>query len=442
MPPPNDEVHSRLSQGLKYPVLPKPVTTENNAFFHGGGVLEPVQHLSGDADKSLVDVLGEFAAKTGDDLCYWSFQGLAAARGGPTLLHPLRGYWDLSDGHLDQDMEWVQALGEVAVSRLHSRIKPDGPLVGTMCSMGNRVMNRRCENGRANQDPAQPKCIPAITNVTNGGITWPMSVSIWKVGHPEWKAAMTDWRGGGMNNHVPNIEWVAHIKEMGIKAFPWNGSMPKPGELNPSNMPQGPKWPVAENPGWGSPKIAKVVKCADIPSKFKYHKKQFYCDSMSSPTAEMSDANEAYAVWRSLEGVWPPTKPCKDDLEALDELLKKTVPWLVGSNCSVAYGAVQKLMPNFDCDNSYFVPSIRDMCCSICGNKTIPQVIYPPPSPPPTQASHKCAICDHVYDAEKDGNGTAFEDLPDSWVCPVCGAPKSAYTQMLPNVWAHKEIVI
>jgi rubredoxin len=36
-------------------------------------------------------------------------------------------------------------------------------------------------------------------------------------------------------------------------------------------------------------------------------------------------------------------------------------------------------------------------------------------------------VCGHVYDAEKDGNGMTFDDLPDSFVCPSCGAPKSAF---------------
>jgi flavin reductase (DIM6/NTAB) family NADH-FMN oxidoreductase RutF/rubredoxin len=48
-------------------------------------------------------------------------------------------------------------------------------------------------------------------------------------------------------------------------------------------------------------------------------------------------------------------------------------------------------------------------------------------------ASYRCLVCGYVYDpAEGDSTagiaaGTAFEDLPDSWVCPVCGAPKSEF---------------
>jgi flavin reductase (DIM6/NTAB) family NADH-FMN oxidoreductase RutF/rubredoxin len=44
-----------------------------------------------------------------------------------------------------------------------------------------------------------------------------------------------------------------------------------------------------------------------------------------------------------------------------------------------------------------------------------------------------CQVCDHIYDpAEGDPDsgippGTAFEDLPDDWSCPVCGAEKADF---------------
>lgn len=44
-----------------------------------------------------------------------------------------------------------------------------------------------------------------------------------------------------------------------------------------------------------------------------------------------------------------------------------------------------------------------------------------------------CTVCGYVYDpAEGDPDngikpGTAFDDLPDDWVCPVCGAAKSEF---------------
>ncbi len=44
-----------------------------------------------------------------------------------------------------------------------------------------------------------------------------------------------------------------------------------------------------------------------------------------------------------------------------------------------------------------------------------------------------CGVCGFVYDPAKgdpENNvppGTAFENLPDNWVCPVCGATKDQF---------------
>ncbi|MCK5186111.1 MAG: flavin reductase [Deltaproteobacteria bacterium] len=51
----------------------------------------------------------------------------------------------------------------------------------------------------------------------------------------------------------------------------------------------------------------------------------------------------------------------------------------------------------------------------------------------PAVAKYECTICGYTYDQEKgdpDGNiapGTPFEDIPDSWTCPVCGASKDQF---------------
>ncbi|MFP4169191.1 MAG: rubredoxin [Desulfonatronovibrionaceae bacterium] len=48
-----------------------------------------------------------------------------------------------------------------------------------------------------------------------------------------------------------------------------------------------------------------------------------------------------------------------------------------------------------------------------------------------------CSICGYVYDpAEGDPEsdipaGTKFEDLPEDWVCPVCGAGKESFSKEL-----------
>ena len=48
----------------------------------------------------------------------------------------------------------------------------------------------------------------------------------------------------------------------------------------------------------------------------------------------------------------------------------------------------------------------------------------------------RCTICDYVYDpAEGDmengvAPGTPFEELPDGWVCPICGVGKDLFEQV------------
>merc|ERR1711988_2032499 len=101
----------------------------------------------------------------------------------------------------------------------------------------------------------------------------------------------------------------------------------------------------------------------------------FYCEHLNAtgPPGDVpvSSVDVAYAAWKSLTGVWPPTKPCEDNLLALDQVLQKVAPPLAGANCSVAFPALQQLLPNFDCDNSDTTPTIRDMCCSVCGGKPV-----------------------------------------------------------------------
>ncbi len=49
---------------------------------------------------------------------------------------------------------------------------------------------------------------------------------------------------------------------------------------------------------------------------------------------------------------------------------------------------------------------------------------------------YRCLACEYVYDPEKGdpdngiNPGTAFEDLPDDWICPVCGVGKDQFEAM------------
>jgi rubredoxin len=44
-----------------------------------------------------------------------------------------------------------------------------------------------------------------------------------------------------------------------------------------------------------------------------------------------------------------------------------------------------------------------------------------------------CSVCGYVYDpanGDPDNGvapGTKFQDIPDAWTCPVCGADKSQF---------------
>ncbi len=48
---------------------------------------------------------------------------------------------------------------------------------------------------------------------------------------------------------------------------------------------------------------------------------------------------------------------------------------------------------------------------------------------------YRCAVCGYVYDpAQGDPNagvepGTPFDQLPDDWVCPICGADKDQFEE-------------
>ena len=51
-------------------------------------------------------------------------------------------------------------------------------------------------------------------------------------------------------------------------------------------------------------------------------------------------------------------------------------------------------------------------------------------------AKYECTVCGYVYDpklGDPDGGitpGTPFEEIPDDWVCPVCGAAKSDFEKI------------
>jgi rubredoxin len=59
--------------------------------------------------------------------------------------------------------------------------------------------------------------------------------------------------------------------------------------------------------------------------------------------------------------------------------------------------------------------------------------MQPPDNEDRIMKKYVCTVCGYEYDpAEGDPDngvkpGTAFEDVPADWVCPICGAPKSEF---------------
>ena len=54
---------------------------------------------------------------------------------------------------------------------------------------------------------------------------------------------------------------------------------------------------------------------------------------------------------------------------------------------------------------------------------------------PEESGKYVCNVCGYVYDpaaGDPDNGikpGTRFEDLPDTWVCPICGAPRTEFSK-------------
>ncbi len=49
---------------------------------------------------------------------------------------------------------------------------------------------------------------------------------------------------------------------------------------------------------------------------------------------------------------------------------------------------------------------------------------------------YRCTVCGYIYDPEKGDPdseipaGTPFEELPDDWICPVCGVTKDQFEKV------------
>ena len=58
---------------------------------------------------------------------------------------------------------------------------------------------------------------------------------------------------------------------------------------------------------------------------------------------------------------------------------------------------------------------------------------------------YKCTVCGYIYDeaeGDPDGGlppGTLYDDIPDSWMCPVCGVTKERFILIK---WKSKDLTL
>ena len=56
------------------------------------------------------------------------------------------------------------------------------------------------------------------------------------------------------------------------------------------------------------------------------------------------------------------------------------------------------------------------------------------------KGTYRCTVCGHIYDEEREG--VKFADLPDTWTCPTCGAPKSKFVPVVEGqTWASEHVL-
>ena len=67
--------------------------------------------------------------------------------------------------------------------------------------------------------------------------------------------------------------------------------------------------------------------------------------------------------------------------------------------------------------------------CPLC---RAPKSAFQPQAPaaPKEPRKYVCSVCGYIYDEAAEG--TFFEDLPAAWACPLCRAPKSAFQPQAP----------
>ena len=132
----------------------------------------------------------------------------------------------------------------------------------------------------------------------------------------------------------------------------------------------------------------------------------------------------------------------RDKFAGFDPVMKDGLPCLLKESLS---GMICKVVEKVDVGSHYiFVVSVEDGFVNKdkadvepmtyadfraikSGKKVVKSAPAPASEPMATASGGKyvCRVCGFVYDPAAEG--MAFEDQPDTYVCPVCGAPKSDF---------------
>ena len=385
----------------------------------GGGITAARLGYGGQTTADILDHMAKksVAAGTGP-LCYWSWQSLPPPQ--DSTHNPdwaRRGEFDfaaMQAAHPNSCVA-IRDLCTYAVDRLQKHVDPvghSGVNVLAAVTQGREHATYLCRQGLHLDKEAHPeRCAPGSPLYNQSwGLRWPMSVTMWKfdgTNGADVTKVMKEWRASN-DQHLPNMQSPA----------------PSPGPNVPTPIP-GPKpeFPVPPTPtyphqgtGWGpgGSVVGKALPCQQIPAAFKYQP-PFPQDTSppgyKSPTGGMTTyLDDALAYWSNTAGFPFPDSSCITEMESVCGGAKREG----AAACGLCAALNMWRFKRAGCTST----DAGEFC------------ILPPPPPPPAGGTWTCSQCGHVYDPATDDpslKNTPFEQLPASWVCPVCGAPKSAY---------------
>ena len=202
----------------------------------------------------MIEALDSLATTThGEDLCYWAFQSLPPPR-------------QSENNFTDEDAKSVLLYGTNASYRYHS-LMGNGVFEGGISTAGSLVNKRLCERGYLQGQRCDIR-------ILKSNIVAPTAIQVFRVTSGNSKAIKREisaWRSQ-WSLHAPNIAWVYDPGPNGGHGWGLSGAL-----------------------------ISKVVKCAEIPDKFREGTKTLGPDPIFSASNSIKPlADEAMEKWQSM----------------------------------------------------------------------------------------------------------------------------------------------